>query len=190
MSFQLFFYNIISFWFIFDFCFVYLKQGRRLGAKLLIRPGIQTAVNLLDAFYLVPALLSVLMEEHCRLQTHFSGIGIGSIIIFTSHVFYWYVLQLLGHYYSADIAVFEKHRIIEAGWYKTMRHPQYLANFISYIGLAICFHDFVIQIMIIIFSACNFYLKIRLEEQALCKAWGSTYKAYQLRTYKILPYIY
>ncbi|MBN2090345.1 hypothetical protein JW964_12100, partial [candidate division KSB1 bacterium] len=106
----------------------------------MLRPAIRMLLTIVEAFCFGPVLFYFICDEYFQLRTNFSGVGIGSIIILMSHAFRWYVIQLLGPFYTADIAVFQHHRIVEAGWYKIIRHPQYLANFISYIGLSICFN--------------------------------------------------
>jgi isoprenylcysteine carboxyl methyltransferase (ICMT) family protein YpbQ len=165
-------------------------RGSRLGASPLLRPGMRMVLNTLVAISFLPVFLSLTGMKLFYLQENFSGVGIGSLIMVTGHLFQWYVIQLLGPFYTADISVFNKHRIIESGWYKILRHPQYLANFISFIGLSICFNDLSTQIILIIFPTLNLLLKIRLEERALKKVWDASYENYLHRTYRIIPYIY
>jgi protein-S-isoprenylcysteine O-methyltransferase Ste14 len=165
-------------------------QGNRLGASPLLRPGVQIWLKILATIMYLPVFLSLTGMKSFHLQENFPGVGIGSVIIVTGHLFQWYTIQLLGPFYTSDISVFKKHRIIESGWYKILRHPQYFANFMSFIGLSICFNDFRTQIILIIFPALNFWLKISLEERALKKAWDASYENYLHRTYRIIPYIY
>lgn len=190
MPFRYYFYIIISGWFVFDYYFIYLKQGRQRGASLLLRRGQQNLLTFLVILSYLPVFLSLIEMSPFRLLLSFSGVGIGSIIIAAGILFQWYTIQLLGPFYTSDISVFKNHRIIESGWYKLIRHPQYLANLISFIGLSICFHDFKTQIMTIIFPAVNFFIQIRLEERALKEICGISYKNYILRTFRIIPYIY
>ncbi len=190
MSFQLLFYFILFCWLVFEIFFVYLKQGSRLGAKTLPGPLKRTMSRLLELCCFWPIILFFFTNDYLHLRANFSGVGIGSIIILMSKMFQWYAIQLLGPYYTADISVFQTPKIVEAGWYKTMRHPQYLANFMSFIGLALCFNGLQMQTISLIFPVLNYFLKIRWEEQALRQAWGNSYEKYLFKTYRLLPYIY
>lgn len=94
----------------------------------------------------------------------------------------------LGDNYSQDIVIFKKHKLIQDGLYKYIRHPYYLFQILSDLGAAVATLSFlvlplaVIEIPILIKRAL-------IEEGLLEKHFPEQFKQYRKKAGFFLPFI-
>ena len=68
----------------------------------------------------------------------------------------------LGEFYSQEILIFKNHKLYKDGFYKIIRHPQYLFQILSDIGVGIALMGYVIIPIVILIEIPLFLLRARL----------------------------
>jgi len=94
----------------------------------------------------------------------------------------------LGEYYSPKIEVKKKHKLIDFGAYKLIRHPMDLAGILFMIGLPLLASAYFALLWLIPYIVIVLF-KIMYEESLLSEKLKG-YKNYMKKTKKLLPFIY
>ena len=124
------------------------------------------------------------------LKEQFSTYRVLGLILFI--VFSWlqvYSFKSLGKYYSQDIIIFKDHELITIDLYKFIRHPQYLSQILSDIGVGIALMGYVIVPIVLLLELPLFILRAKAEEELLNKHFGSSYQDYKNKSGFLLPYV-
>jgi protein-S-isoprenylcysteine O-methyltransferase Ste14 len=102
----------------------------------------------------------------------------------------WTAVVQLGRLFTVDVAISATHTLKTEGLYKIVRHPSYLGLMLIITGLALCMPSLVWMVVTIsaVFIAMNYRMKV--EEQALTKEFGSQYVHYTEKVSKIIPWLY
>ena len=116
-------------------------------------------------------------------------VEIGGLIIYLSGFFLmaWALIRLGINYQLGGVDPRSSDRMVINGPYKFIRHPMYTAALCIALGLAcliqsiICLVLFCIYLLLII-------LLIPKEEESLVRAYGETYKQYQQKVGKLVPF--
>lgn len=82
----------------------------------------------------------------------------------------------------------ENAKLVTAGPYKLIRHPMYLAIFLTILPLAIEYFSW-IRIIVSIILFVDLIFKLNYEE-ALLKENFVDYKTYKIKTFRLFPFIY
>lgn len=101
----------------------------------------------------------------------------------------WAILTL-GRYFTATVQVRDGQKIVTTGPYAIVRHPSYLGAYVAILGSAIFLQaqiGFVVSALLM-FLAYRF--RIQTEEQVLVGAYGEVYQDYQLRTRRMIPFVW
>jgi len=123
-------------------------------------------------------------------ETQLNYFRIAGLVLFV--VFSWIQIwsyKLLGSYYSQDIVIKKNHRIITAGIYKTIRHPQYLSQILSDLGAAVALMSYIALPLVILLEIPLFIMRARLEDKLLKKHFGEEYLAYKNNSGFMIPFI-
>lgn len=99
------------------------------------------------------------------------------------------ILTLKQHF-TYTVTKIENHELIEAGFYKNIRHPGYLGQLIIFTGLAISLSNWLAVLLMIVPVLSGYIYRIRVEEKFMIKQMGQKYIDYQKRTKKIIPLLY
>lgn len=95
----------------------------------------------------------------------------------------------LGKFYSQDVLIFKSHELKQDGFYKVIRHPQYLSQLISDIGVGIALMGYIIIPVVILLEIPLFILRAKAEDQLLSKHFQENYKKYKERSGFFIPFI-
>lgn len=116
--------------------------------------------------------------------------AVALVVLASGIVFRWIAIVTLGRFFTVNVAVHEEQRIVEAGPYRTIRHPSYTGLLVAFAGLALAFGSWagVLVMLVPIFLAVR--TRIGVEERALERAFGGEYEAYRKRTSRLVPGIY
>ena len=123
-------------------------------------------------------------------KTKLNSYRIAGLIIFI--VFSWIQIwsyKLLGSSYSQDIIIQKNHKIITAGIYKFIRHPQYLSQILSDLGAAIALMSYIALPFIIVLEIPLFIMRAMLEDKLLKKHFGEEYLSYKNKSGFMIPFI-
>jgi protein-S-isoprenylcysteine O-methyltransferase len=102
----------------------------------------------------------------------------------------WYAILYLGRLFTVDVAIHSDHRVVDSGPYRLVRHPSYLGALLAFLGLGICWLNWISVLAVLVPIAAAFAFRIRVEEVALRESLGAAYQTYSARTKRILPFIY
>jgi protein-S-isoprenylcysteine O-methyltransferase Ste14 len=97
--------------------------------------------------------------------------------------------RTLGRYFSPDVRVLEKHKLIRYGIYRHIRHPIYLGTLLAYFSIPLLFHSLYGFLVMILKISLTVY-RIRTEEQVLLKKLGKEYRDYMKTSKRLIPYVY
>jgi protein-S-isoprenylcysteine O-methyltransferase Ste14 len=99
----------------------------------------------------------------------------------------WIAILSLGRMFTVDVAIQEKHRLVQTGMYRHVRHPSYTGLLLEFLGLSVYFGSWIcLSVVMVPITAALFY-RIRCEERALAAEFGPRYEEYRARTKAIIP---
>jgi protein-S-isoprenylcysteine O-methyltransferase Ste14 len=108
---------------------------------------------------------------------------LGTIFSFNGVIFWIYSQAMLDKYWSPQLQVQKKHKIITSGPYKVIRHPIYTAMFIWVIGLAL-FSANIVFALLALLTIIGLILRVPKEEKMMIEQFGDEYIKYmQIKSY-------
>ena len=114
----------------------------------------------------------------------------GIFFIILGQIIRGIAILTLKRYFTTNVAILEGHKIIKTGIYKYIRHPAYLGDIVSFLGLALAFSSWISFLLIFIPVTAIFIYRIKIEEQVLIEAFGHEYLEYSRKTARLIPLIY
>jgi protein-S-isoprenylcysteine O-methyltransferase Ste14 len=112
------------------------------------------------------------------------GFGLGVL----SMAFMTWTQISLGTQWSAQLQLTKNHQLITSGPYAWMRHPLYTSVFGWGASLSLLTANWLF-IVVTVLSVIGLIMRIPKEEQMMIEAFGDEYKAYKLRTGRLIPKI-
>ena len=109
-------------------------------------------------------------------------LGGGIVLLGVSH-------HYLGKSFHSLVVSKEDHILVESGPYRWIRHPIYLAYFMSYAGGGLLSSNLILTIVPASLYAVLVYLRMGKEEQVMIDQFGRRYTEYMKRTGRLLPRI-
>ncbi len=97
--------------------------------------------------------------------------------------------KTLGNFYTQDIAVLKGQSLVTKGYYKIIRHPQYLFQVISDIGAGIALQSYLVVPIVILIELPLFIMRAKKEEELFTKHFGEEFSSYKKRSGFFLPFI-
>ncbi|MDM7913465.1 MAG: isoprenylcysteine carboxylmethyltransferase family protein [Methanotrichaceae archaeon] len=168
-----------------------LAIGRKTGVRSAYDSRQRGVYALLAVIYLV--VLFVVPWEYA----HFSGpIPRGSLLawagltVFALGIFFrsWAVWALHG-FYTARLGIQPGHRLITTGAYGLVRHPGYLGEIASVLGMSLALSSLIgLAMTILLFPLL--IRRMETEEEMLLAQFGNEYREYMQRTKRLIPGIY
>jgi len=116
--------------------------------------------------------------------------AIAAILILVGIGIQWWAIVTLGRFFSVDIALQEKHQIVQKGPYRWVRHPAYTGLLIIFLGVGIAFNSWLSLILVVVPITTFFLYRIEFEENALSEELGAAYLEYCKKTKRLLPGIF
>lgn len=95
----------------------------------------------------------------------------------------------LGRQYSADVTIQQNHHLITSSVYRYIRHPRYSGVMALSVGISFTFRSWIGLIASVFFLVMLLY-RIRDEENAMYKEFGSEWEAYCRRSWRLIPYLF
>lgn len=150
---------------------------------------LQTLPLALSTVNLLILILAVFQIGTLEYESKYFTMRVIALIVYL--IFSWlqiWSFKTLGEYYSQEIALRKDHKIISAGPYKIIRHPQYLSQiFVDIAGAAatlslVLFPLAIIQIPFLI-------LRAKEEEKLFKKYLPEEFKSYKTKSGFMIPFI-
>jgi len=112
---------------------------------------------------------------------------IGMILLAAGVVLREWAIVVLGKHFTVRVQVNEDARLVTQGPYSYIRHPAYTGNLLTLTGLSLAVGSWLGTIFVLVVIGIAHEYRIRIEEEALQKAFGPDYEEYKKRTWKLLP---
>jgi protein-S-isoprenylcysteine O-methyltransferase Ste14 len=115
-------------------------------------------------------------------------IGVGLLLL--AFWVNWRVHQELGANFSPTLTVYRSHALVTTGIYAHVRHPMYSAFWLWALAQPLLLPNAVAGFSGLIGFAIFFFLRVGREEDMMCAAFGDEYRAYMVRTARVIPGVY
>jgi protein-S-isoprenylcysteine O-methyltransferase Ste14 len=116
--------------------------------------------------------------------------GLGIVLMISGVVFRWYVIRVLGKYFSVQLAVQPGQTVMKDGPYRWIRHPSYTGSLITMLGLGIALTNWLCLISVPLITLIGYIYRANVEEQMLVNALGDPYREYMKNTKRFIPFVY
>jgi len=111
----------------------------------------------------------------------------GLIIYGLNLGFFMWCHRSLGENWSSILEIREKHRLIQKGPYKRIRHPMYTHFWLLIISQGLILNNWPVMIYGILAWAILYFLRVGKEEEMMIEEFGKEYKKYMKKTGRLLP---
>jgi len=115
---------------------------------------------------------------------------VGYWIFIVGVLFRWYAIYYLGRFFTPNVVILEKHRLIETGPYRLIRHPTYAGALFALLGVTLTMGNLLSLLIIFIPIISVVAWRMRIEEAALVEAFGDEYRDYMRRTKRLIPFVF
>lgn len=115
---------------------------------------------------------------------------LGLILIVGGLLLRWIAIFSLKRQFTVDVSIAEGHHIIRTGIYRTIRHPAYAGSLLSFLGLGLCFSNYLSVVVVFVPVCLAFLYRIRVEERVLTDAFGAEYAEYCSSTKRLIPGVF
>jgi protein-S-isoprenylcysteine O-methyltransferase Ste14 len=92
--------------------------------------------------------------------------------------------------FTTQVTIVERHKIVETGIYRILRHPAYLGYLLSLLGIGLVLGNWVSLAVLVVLPLAGILYRIRVEERVLLAYFGPAYQEYANRTKRLLPGIW
>lgn len=99
-------------------------------------------------------------------------------------------MTALGRQFSIKVVLFDDHRLVEDGPYRTIRHPNYAGLVLVMVGTSIVLESPLAFAALVALWLPALLLRIRHEEATLGRHFGATWDTYARRTARLVPRLY
>ena len=117
----------------------------------------------------------------------FAFVGIGTFLQIAGLWLFWRAHKDLGENWSSTLEVYEGHKLITNGIYKTIRHPMYAANWLMTLAQVFLLPNWIAGLSGILSFALMYFLRVAKEEAMMKQAFGAEYEDYMSKTGRVFP---
>jgi len=145
-----------------------------------------------------PILFAYLIRKHFifsngfgSFSTLFSFLGyLGCLCIAFGVIIRLIAVATLKEQFTVKVSIIERHKIVETGIYRIIRHPAYLGYLVSLLGIGLVLGNWVGLTALVVLPLVGILYRIHVEESVLFAYFGSAYQEYANRTKRLLPRIW
>jgi len=98
--------------------------------------------------------------------------------------------RALGRNWSVTLEVRESHRLVTEGIYGRIRHPMYTAFWLWALAQALLLPNWVAGLSGAVGFGILYAFRVGQEERLMIETFGDAYRAYMMRTSRLIPYIH
>ncbi len=95
----------------------------------------------------------------------------------------------LGENYSQEIVIMKNQKLVKTGFYKFIRHPQYLSQILSDLAASVALLGYVVLPVVILFEIPLFILRASYEDKLLRKHFKEEFDQYKNHSGFMIPFI-
>jgi protein-S-isoprenylcysteine O-methyltransferase len=96
----------------------------------------------------------------------------------------------LGRFHTPNVAVRTDHRLRVTGLYGVVRHPSYLGALVAYLGFSLALGNWLSVVLLMAIMPALYFYRMHEEDAAMLAAFGDPYRAYCVRTRRLIPWVY
>ncbi|MBU0473049.1 MAG: isoprenylcysteine carboxylmethyltransferase family protein [Bacteroidetes bacterium] len=149
----------------------------------------KTPLNI-SAIVLILEILAIFQIGTWDYSTEFQYLRIGGLVFFVVFA----LLQVksfknLKNYYTQDVAILKNHQLITTGIHKNIRHPQYVSQVLSDLGMGIALFGYLIIPIVLLVELPLFILRAKKEDEMMNEYFGNQFKEYKKQSGFIIPFI-
>jgi protein-S-isoprenylcysteine O-methyltransferase Ste14 len=145
-----------------------------------------------------PILFAYLIQKHFIFSYGFGSFSslfplfgfLGCLFIACGVTIRLMAVTTLKQQFTTKVSIIERHKIVETGIYKAIRHPAYLGYLASLLGIGLILGNWVGLTALVVLPLLGILYRIHVEESVLLGYFGSAYQEYANRTKRLLPRIW
>jgi len=127
-----------------------------------------------------PILFAYLIQKHVILSNEFGSLTtlfpflgyLGCLFIAFGVTIRLMAVAMLKQQFTTKISILERHKIVETGIYKMIRHPAYLGYLASLLGIGLFLGNWVGLTVLVILPLAGILYRIHVEESVLLAHFG------------------
>ena len=112
---------------------------------------------------------------------------IGFIIYGLNLGFFIWCHKSLGENWSTILEIREKHKLVQEGPYKRIRHPMYTHFWLLIISQGLILNNWIVMIYGILAGGTLYFARVKKEEEMMIEEFGNEYKKYMKNTGRLFP---
>ena len=117
-------------------------------------------------------------------------LGLGLAIVLAGAALRDWAIVSLGRYFRREVTIEPGQRIVRRGPYRALRHPSYAGICLILAGFGLTFGSWVSAVAALLIVFAGMLPRIRVEERALARAFGSDYTTYAISTDRMVPHVW
>jgi protein-S-isoprenylcysteine O-methyltransferase Ste14 len=157
-----------------------IRQDR--GTRLIVAVAVYLGIAAALAIARVPRLRAY--------ANNWWTLGLGVAIVLAGAALRDWAILSLGRYFRREVTIEPGQRIVRRGPYRVLRHPSYAGIFLVLCGFGLTFGSWVSAGVALLIGFAGMFPRIRVEEGALARAFGSDYADYANSTDRVLPHVW
>jgi protein-S-isoprenylcysteine O-methyltransferase Ste14 len=157
-----------------------VRQDR--GTKLIIALGAYLGVT--------AALVTATVPRLRAYADDWWTLGLGVAIVLAGIALRAWAIVSLGRYFRREVTIEPGQRLVRSGPYRVLRHPSYAGLFLIFAGFGLAFGSWVSAAVALVVVFVGTLPRMRVEEQALARAFGAEYADYASSTARVLPHVW
>jgi protein-S-isoprenylcysteine O-methyltransferase Ste14 len=114
----------------------------------------------------------------------------GAVVVIGGTALRWMAIRTLGKNFTGSVVIEETQSLVSHGLYKYLRHPSYTGILLVVFGLGLMMGNFLSLLAITLGLFIGLLYRIRVEEVALCRRFGHSYKDYMAVTKRLIPFLF
>jgi len=115
---------------------------------------------------------------------------LGLAFIICGLVIRWTAIFTLGRFFTVDVAIHDRHAVVQTGVYRFARHPSYTGMMLVFVGTGLAFYNWLSLLCLLLPITLAVANRIRHEERTLVAALGAPYIEYCARTKRLIPGVF
>jgi protein-S-isoprenylcysteine O-methyltransferase Ste14 len=101
-----------------------------------------------------------------------------------------WAIVTLGRWFSLTLQVYREQPVVDRGPYRHVRHPAYAGGEVAILGAGLATGNWISPLLFVVPWVVAHVHRIRIEEAILVEVLGEPYRAYQRRTWRLVPHLW
>jgi len=115
---------------------------------------------------------------------------LGAVLTVGGTLFRQWAIRTLGAYFTRSVRVSSDQRVVQEGPYRWVRHPSYTGGMLAAVGIGLALGNAWSLAFLVAAIVPGFAYRIVVEEKALSETLGEPYRAYRVRTKRLIPFVW